>query len=255
MIAILELGVLSMNVPKSIKREDRKINLLQILQARECIELDELAGLLEISVSTLRREVHELVEAGYMRINAGVVELTSANGEEIPFEMRELVNRDEKKRIAQAALEFIQNGDTVFISGGTTTLELAKLLPGKRRLTVITNSMRVAIAVLEQPGIELVILGGKVRPEEQTMHGHLTEMGAQELRADLFFYGIPSIHPVYGLTHSQTNEVNTDRSIATAVKKIIVLVDQIWEGGSGLGAAVEQDRPGHHRPRSSPRNH
>ena len=209
----------------SKKRVNRKVNLLQFILERESIDLNELANLQGISASTLRRDVHELIGAGYIRFNSGKVEVASTTRDEIPFGLRELVNHDEKQRIALAALELIQNGDTIFISGGTTTLELARLLPGRRRLTMITNSVRNANAVIDKPGSDLVILGGQVRPEEQTMHGHLTEMAVQELRADKFFYGIPAIHPRHGLTHGQTNEIHTDRSIANVVTQIIVLVD------------------------------
>ena len=214
-----------MTISVNSKHADRKVNLLRELQAHESVGLNDLAQQLGVSESTLRRDLHEFIAAGYARISAGRIELAAASGEEVPFPLRERVNAEEKQRIARAALELIQNGETVFISGGTTTLELARLLPGRRRLTAITNSLRVVNALVDRPGIELVVLGGKVRPDEQTMHGHLTELAAQELRADSFFYGIPAIHPLHGLTHGQTNEINTDRAMAAAVTHIIVLAD------------------------------
>jgi DeoR/GlpR family transcriptional regulator of sugar metabolism len=218
-------GIPYMPSTANTKHADRKVTLLRELQAHEPVALSELAQRVGVSESTLRRDLREIIDTGYARMSAGRVELVTATGEEVPFPLRERVNDAEKKRIAQTALNLIQNGETVFISGGTTTLELARLLPGRRRLTAITNSLRVVNVLVDRPGIELVVLGGKVRPDEQTMHGHLTELAAQELRADKFFYGIPAIHPLHGLTHGQTNEISTDRAMAAAVTHIIVLAD------------------------------
>ena len=214
-----------MQVLSSNKRIDRKIELLLAIQTRQSITLDELERLVGVSNSTLRRDLREMIDTGYIRMTAGRIERVATTGEEVPFALRKLLNREEKQRIALAALDLIHNGESVFISGGTTTYELARLLPARRRLTVITNSLRVANAVVDSNGIDLVILGGKVRPEEQTMHGHLTEWAAQELRADKFFYGIPAVHAVHGLTHGQTIEVSTDRFMANAATQVIVLVD------------------------------
>ena len=128
-------------------------------------------------------------------------------------------------RSAQAALELIQNGETIFIAAGTTTLELAKLLPRQRRLTVITNALRVANHLVDVPGIDLLLLGGAVRPGEQTMHGHLTEWGVHQFRADKLFYGVEAININHGVTHSQIIEVGTDRALANAATQVIVLAD------------------------------
>jgi DeoR family fructose operon transcriptional repressor len=210
--------------PKQAKRTVRKVEILKLLQENEHLELDDFARRLQVSSSTLRRELNPIIETGYIRIRAGWVSLNLQIGAELPFALRELENEDEKQRIACKALDLIQNGETIFISGGTTTLALAKILPG-RRLTVITNSLRVADALVDQPGIELVILGGKVRFDERTMHGHLTEWGAQQLRADKFIYGIQAISVQYGLTHPQIIEVSTDRALAEGATQVIVLAD------------------------------
>ena len=119
----------------------------------------------------------------------------------------------------------IQNGETIFIAGGTTTLELAKLLPRQRRLTIITNALRVANLLVDVPGIDLLVLCGAVRQGEQTMHGHLTEWGVHQFRADKLFYGVEAINIHHGVTHSQIIEVGTDRALANAATQVVVLAD------------------------------
>ncbi len=208
----------------SDKRVDRKAGLIRLLQENEPISIQDLVQISGLSQSTLRRELHELVDEGLVRINVGQVAL-AASSEEKPFAFRTILNIEVKQRIAKAGLDLIQNGETIFISGGTTTLELARLLPRQRRLTVITNTLRVANLLVDVPGIDLIVLGGAVRLGEQTMHGHLTEWGVQQFRADKFFYGVQAINIHHGVTHSQIVEVATDRALAKAATQVIVLAD------------------------------
>jgi len=211
--------------PLARKRNQRKVAILHALQKCDSIPLEQLAGQMQISTSTLRRELRDLLEEGLVVISVGKVSLATPTNEERPFALRSLLNSDEKVRIARAALELVQNGDTIFIAGGTTTLELARLLPGQRRVTVITNSLRVVELLVDQPGIDLVILGGAVRSGEQTMHGHLTDWSVAQFRADKLFYGIEAISLQHGLTHSQIVEVSTDRALVEAATQTIILAD------------------------------
>jgi DeoR family transcriptional regulator, aga operon transcriptional repressor len=209
----------------SRKRIERKTALLNVLQKKDSIPIDDLARQTGVSSSTLRRELRDFVNEGLVSVTVGKVALATPSNEERPFALRILLNSDEKVRIGRAALELVCNGDTIFIAGGTTTLELARLLPGQRRLTLITNALRVIDLLVDQPGIDLIILGGAIRPGEQTMHGHLTEWGVAQFRADKLFYGIEAVSLQHGLTHSQIVEVSTDRALASAATQTIILAD------------------------------
>ncbi len=226
----------------SQKHAERRATLLQVLEGHDTLSIGDLAGRLKVSSSTLRRELREMAVEGLVRVSTGNVSLASPSHEERPFALRALTNRSEKARIGRAALDLVQNGDTVFISGGTTTLELAKLLPGQRRLTVITNALRVVDLLVDQPGIDLVTLGGAVRPGEQTLHGHLTDLGVTQFRADKLFYGIEAISLQHGLTHSQITEVSTDRALASAATQTIVLADHTKFGRVAPALVVPIER-------------
>ena len=204
--------------------KNRHSEILRILREKGVTSVDDLALAIGASQATLRRDLRHLDEAGLIQRHSGKVDLLFGEGE-LPHLLRHSIHLGEKRRIAQAALDLIQNGESILISGGTTTLELACLLPGQRRVTVITNALHVAEALVDKTGINLVLLGGEVRPGERTMHGHLTENGAQELRADKFFYGIQAISLQHGLTHNQLQEVTTDRALASSAVQVIVLAD------------------------------
>ncbi len=211
--------------PLSQKHTERKSAILHMLQQADSVPLMQLAKELGASSSTIRRELRCLQEEGLVTLSVGKALLAFSSNKEPPYVLRSLLNREEKRRIALAALDLVQNGDIIFIGGGTTNFELARLLPGMRRLTVITNSLRVVNLLIDQPGIDLITLGGAVRPGEQTMNGHLTEWGVSQFRADKLFYGIEAVSLQHGLTQSQLEEVNTDRALAGAATEVIVLAD------------------------------
>lgn len=204
---------------------ERQQKIVRALRPDQAIPLDELAHSIGISASTLRRELSNLINEGLVERQSGKVLPAYSEASEIPLVVRTTINADEKKRIAKAALELVRNGETIFVSGGTTTLEFACLLPGQRQLTVVTNALPVANVLVDQRGIKLVVLGGEVRRGEQTMHGHLTVLGSQELRADKLFYGIEGISLEHGITHSQLIEVSTDRALISACIETILLAD------------------------------
>lgn len=213
------------NAPLNPSLSPRQKAILAALANRQPAALRALADCLQLSDSTLRREVSALAALGLVQRQFGKVSLAFTAEGDAPLRLRMTINEDEKRRIARAALELVRPGETIFISGGSTTLELARLLPGRRQLTVLTNALLVANLMVDQPGIKLIVLGGALRSDEQTLHGHLTLYGAEQLHADKLFYGIEAISLEHGLTHSQLVEVSTDRALIQAANQTIVLAD------------------------------
>lgn len=129
-----------------------------------------------------------------------------------------------KQAIARAAAARVQDGDTILISSGTTTLEFARRLTD-RQLTVITNALDVATVLLDRPGIELIVLGGVVRSGMHSMLGHLAELALRELRADALYMGIGAIGPDLALMNDSIPEILTDRALRHAARDCVLLVD------------------------------
>lgn len=214
-----------MKTNEAKKKTERKSRILELISEKDSISLVELSDIMSISLSTIRRDLDELAEAGLIKRKFGLAQMIAPPGEEMPFVWRATLNTNEKQRIAQAALEMIQNGETIFLGGGSTIVELARLLPGQKRVTVITNALRVVNLLVDKPGIDLIILGGVVLPEEQTIHSHLTGSAMQQFHSNKMFYGVQAISLKHGLTLSRVVEVNTDQAIGKSVDQIILLVD------------------------------
>ena len=116
--------------------QDRREKIIELLYEKRMLKASELVGMFNVSLETIRRDLEALEEKGYLeRVYGGAVS-KQKKGLEPEYEMREVKNYREKLAIAEKAVEFVENGDVLFIDIGTTTLEFAKALLRKRAVTV-----------------------------------------------------------------------------------------------------------------------
>jgi DeoR/GlpR family transcriptional regulator of sugar metabolism len=204
---------------------ERQQHLLEYIQKNGRVSVQRIADVFSVSLATARRDLNDLAEQGKVqRVHGGAVAM-KLEPLEPPVLQREGQQVEEKKRIAQTAADLIQDGETVFISSGTTALEVARNLVGRSRLTIITNSIPVLNLLGYQPGLSVIVLGGMVRPDGQSLIGHITEQALEELRADKVIFGIRAIHPDHGLTNDYLPETMTDRAILSIARQVIVVAD------------------------------
>ena len=160
-----------------------------ILQGRQHpgdgAQVADLAASLGVSHMTVRRDLAALTAAGLLtRVHGGAV----AAEEEPSFGVTEVERREAKQAIGKAAAVLVEDGQTIMIDIGTTTLALAQQLRG-RELTVITSSLAVLQELLGEPRIELVVLGGVVRRNYRSLVGVLAEDALRQVSADVAFLG------------------------------------------------------------------
>ncbi len=207
---------------------ERRAQLLARLDEEGRASVDALARDLGVTPSTIRRDLARLAADGaIVRTYGGAAAGTTLPGRD-PLDPR----IGAKRAIGAAAATLVEDGQTIAISSGTTALELARRLVD-RRLTVITNALDVAGVLIDRPAIELVVLGGVVRPEMHSMLGHLAELALLELRADALFMGIGALSAEHGLMNDSIPEILTDRALRRAARACVVLADS-----SKLGAVA-----------------
>jgi len=212
-------------MPANLLKSERQQRILQLVQENAQATVAELSRHFGVSEATVRRDLEELSENGHLRRTHGGALRAEQAAPEPPVYQRTTEQAEEKRRIGQAAAERVADGETVFIGSGTTTLEVARALVGKRHITVITNALNVANVLAGDPNITLIIVGGLLRPSELSMIGHLTEQALKELRADKVIIGIHAIHPRQGLMNEYLPETMTDREIIRAGTQVIVVAD------------------------------
>jgi DeoR/GlpR family transcriptional regulator of sugar metabolism len=219
-----------MNTLSSLERQNQ---ILQILLRSQRVSITDICESFSVSEATARRDLETLASDGKIqRVHGGAIALAPTPPEG-PIIQRQGQQTQEKLRIGQAAASLVQDGETIFLCSGTTVLEAARCLQGRRNLTVITNSLPVVNALAGAEDITVICLGGMLRASELSFIGHITEQSLSEVRADKVFIGTPAISLEHGLTHEYLPETMTDRAILKAGKEIIVLADHTKFGRAG----------------------
>ena len=200
---------------------ERKLFLLDLLKKEGKIVATSVAGLLAVSEDTIRRDLRELAGEGRLqRVHGGALPASPAMAD---FAAREHIAVDDKSAIGRAAALLIQPGQVVFIDGGTTSAQLVRHLPPDLCATVITHSPSVAVALVTHPHIEVIMLGGRLFKHSVVGVGSATMEAIRQVRADVYFMGVYSVHPEAGLSTGDFEEAGIKRALSAAAAETIVL--------------------------------
>lgn len=204
---------------------ERHQRILNLLGDKGQVRVSEFTLHLGVSEATVRRDLGQLQEQGWVKRTHGGALLIRTAPPEPPVFHRMEENAPEKQRIGKAAADLIHDGDTVFVGSGTTALEVARHLRGRSSITVITNALTVMNALATEQGITLLSTGGILRMSEQSFIGHLAEQALSELRPQKVIMGIRAISLTGGLTNEYVPEVSTDRVIIRSAPEVILVAD------------------------------
>lgn len=199
----------------------RKLLLLDLLRQEGKIVAKTVAAQLDISEDTIRRDLRELAGEGLLqRVHGGALPASPAMGD---FAARQRIAVDDKSAIGRAAALMIQPGQVVFLDGGTTSAQLVRHLPADLRATVITHSPSVAVDLVAHPSVEVIMLGGRLFKHSVVGVGSATVEAIRQVRADVYFMGVCSVHPEAGLTTGDFEEAGVKRALSAAAAETIVL--------------------------------
>jgi DeoR/GlpR family transcriptional regulator of sugar metabolism len=134
-------------------------------------------------------------------------------------------NLDEKKAIGKKAAELIEDGDTVLLDLGTTTLEVAKNLKSKHNITILTNSIKIALELVDIPDNRVILLGGELRQNELSTSGFLTDINLKQFCVDKAIIGVGGITIENGVTDYHMQEAQARRLMIDVAEKVIAVTD------------------------------
>jgi DeoR family transcriptional regulator of aga operon len=214
-----------MNTAYSLSGTERQNQIVDLLMRNERLTVNDICKIFSVSEATARRDLDMLAEKRLLqRVHGGAIPVHRATPE-APILDRHQEQAEEKKRIGRGAAELVKDGETIFLGSGTTVLEVAKNLRGRRDLTVITNSLPVINLLSGLPNISMIVLGGMLRDSELSFIGHITEQALAEVRADTVIIGIRGLSLEAGMTNDYLPETLTDRTILSIGGKVIVAAD------------------------------
>lgn len=208
--------------------EERRNHILAMLYRNKSVTVKMLCDELMASEATIRRDLAILDEENKLeRVHGGaVIQTNMPLGKEETFDEKESSNVIEKKRIAESAFSYLRENDSVFLDGGTTTLELARLIGRSRiRLQVFTNAPHFVKYLADNPKVDLFVVGGKIRNNTLAVVGQLAVETIRKFRINKVFLGVNAISLEYGLTTPDFDEAQTKRAMLDSGRERFVLAD------------------------------
>jgi DeoR family transcriptional regulator, fructose operon transcriptional repressor len=212
--------------------EKRRDRLLELVRSHGFAALPDLAEKLQVSESTVRRDLDQLETAGTAKRTHGGVFYTGSSPKLPHFDERQPAQWDKKRLIARRAAELIENGDTLLLDGGTTAYEVARLLVG-RPLQIVTNSLPVANLFASGANTDLVLLGGYVYPRTGVSLGPYANEMLARLNVRKTVLSVAAINE-RGFYNSNLLLVETERAMMQAAEEVIVVADSTKFGHQSL---------------------
>jgi len=203
-----------------LKKDRHKLIMREINLHNKVLSTD-LSAMLGISDDTVRRDLKELAESGLvLKVHGGAASKSFV----APFNLQnEVYALQEKKAIAEKTLKLIKNDMVILTEGGTTILELAKMIPDTLKATFFTISPQVAITLSEHPNLEVITIGGRLNKNANLHTGASVVNQLVDIKVDLCLLGANAISAEDGLTDMDWDVVQVKKAIIRSARKTAVL--------------------------------
>lgn len=204
--------------------------ILALVREQGGVSVADLASRLEVSESTIRRDLNELDRLGRLqRVRGG----GAVEADDEPFARVATRHAQEKDRIGALAAGLVRDRDVVLLDIGTTCAAVARHLRG-RDVTVVTASLAVVDEMRDDRMVELIVLGGLLRPSYLSMVGTLTQQALAQLSADIAFMGTSGVRPDGTVLDSTGTEVPIKQAIRSVSERTCLVATSDKFPGSGL---------------------
>lgn len=197
--------------------------ILELLEQKEVIKLQEILEATMSSESTIRRDLSQLEKSKKLKRVHGGASLLKQKGEELSISEKSTKNLQEKEAIAKHAASLIKNGDCIFLDAGTTTFQMIQYITAKD-VKVVTNGLTHIEALLDQ-GIDTYLTGGLIKQKTKALIGPGALDGLKHYQFDKSFIGVNGIHPVYGFTTPDPEEAAVKKLAVHLGQRVYVLAD------------------------------
>lgn len=210
------------------------------------VHVSDLAARFGVSKVTIRKDLLALEsQARLIRTHGGAIAPRDASRPEAAFEIRERLQRHEKSDIGVAAAALVADGDSILFDASTTALYMARHLKDREtwhQLTVVTNSIRIALELAGHPGITVLLLGGRVRREALSVVGPLGDGVFRRVNVHKAFLGALGLSMDAGLTDAMEEEAQIKRAMVAAAREVYALVDHTKWGRVASATFCHIDR-------------
>jgi DeoR/GlpR family transcriptional regulator of sugar metabolism len=203
--------------------EERRHEIVKLVQNGKTVQLDELAERLGVSRMTIHRDLDLLASRGLLRKERGGATAESSLLFESNFHFRMQFGQEEKRALARAARALIEPGNVIMIDDSTTTLAICDELETIEHVTVITNSLAVCERLRGWANVHLILTGGSYNDTFQGFYGLVCEQTVSKLRADWAFLSAPSAIGT-SLYHQDQEVIRVKRALMNSAERKVMLL-------------------------------
>lgn len=226
-------------MPLNIKNDlpaTRRTSILRYVNSSGSATIKELSSLLNVSEATIRRDLNELSSENMIeRIHGGAQTLQDrCTSFESAYRDKSTFMVEEKARIGFCAASYINDGDTILLDSGTTTLQIALNLAEKRNITVITNDLHIANSIELDPTSTLIVTGGIRRSGFGVLTGAMVQDFIRGIRVDKAFLSADAIDVDFGVSNATFHEVDQKKALIHSAQKVYLVSDHTKFGNVAL---------------------
>ena len=204
---------------------ERRNAILEKLQAERRVVVSELSALYEVSEETIRRDLEKLENEGYVIKSYGGAVLNENANLDLPFNIRKNKNVIGKQKIADIISQIIHDGDYIFLDASSTAVAIAKTIKNKKGLTIITNSLEIAIELLDMPDCKVISTGGEIVSTAFGLVGHVTDKTIRSYYVDKAIISSKGFDLEKGFTDSDERHANNKKSMLESARVKILAID------------------------------
>lgn len=204
---------------------ERRRKIISLLEERNSVLVPELSRIFNITEETVRRDLEKLENEGLLKRTYGGAVISDSINTDLPLRIREVTNIEGKQAIGRKAAEYIQDGYTIMLDSSSTALQVAANLKTKKRITVITNSVKIVTELADAKECTVISTGGSLRSGAMSFVGRLAETTLGEYNVDLAVLCCKGIELDRGITESNEQEAQVKKAMVSAAEKTYLVVD------------------------------
>lgn len=205
---------------------DRRKRILNMLAEKASVKVSTLAEFFSVSETTIRNDLSALEgDHKLQRVHGGAVSLSQISTLTMNGISTQFANAEAKKRIAHFAADMVEDGDSILLDASTTILSMAPYLQKYRNLTVVTNGLDIARALVENPSNTVVLIGGVLNSRGTSVTSLMGAQMLEDLNFHLAFVSCSGLSAEAGLTERNLEEARLKQQMLAKAGQVIALVD------------------------------
>jgi len=204
---------------------ERRRKIISLLEERNSVLVPELSKIFTVTEETVRRDLEKLEIEGFLKRTYGGAVINDSVNTELPIKIREATNIEGKQAIGNKVAEYIKDGDIIILDSSTTALQVAGHIKDKKKITVITNSVKVVTELANAKGCKVISTGGNLRENAMSFVGHLAENSIKNFNVDIAIICCKGIDLEKEITESNDMEAEVKKAMIKAADKTFLVVD------------------------------